>query len=67
MYLAEHSYLLDPPARVPQLLELLSEKVMKQKETNEVLGIKFHYLAYVIRQAEAYRSKHDSVDGWIKR
>ena len=67
MYLQDHSALLDDSYKVAKVLDLLCEKMMKQSSTNEVMGVKFHYLACVVRNCETSRQdKADNLTFWIK-
>uniref|UniRef100_T1J016 MYND-type domain-containing protein n=1 Tax=Strigamia maritima TaxID=126957 RepID=T1J016_STRMM len=48
LFLQQHPILLDYGPQVVRVLQAMSEKEMKRKDTNEVLGFKLHLLAYVV-------------------
>ena len=67
MHLQDHPELLEAYEKVYRLLDHFCEKVMKARETNEVLGIKFHYLAHVVKQCGKIYAENKTLDQWIKR
>lgn len=51
-----------------RVLDLLIEKCMKQREINEVLAMKMHYLSYIFQKCITFSKEHESdLDGFIKR
>ena len=68
LYIQSHLELLDEAGKVPRLLDLLCERMMKQKDTNHVLAIKFHFIGCVVRQCVKSRRQHgDNLQAWIRR
>ncbi|XP_078278066.1 ankyrin repeat and MYND domain-containing protein 2a [Rhinoraja longicauda] len=50
-----------------RVLDLLIEKCMKQREINEVLAMKMHYLSYIFQKCITFLKEHESdLDGFIK-
>jgi len=56
-----------------RVLDLLCEKMMKQRDTNEILAMKFSYLSFVLRQAAKSHAEWQQKSGdgpvletWIK-
>lgn len=50
-----------------RVLDLLIEKCMKQREINEVLAMKMHYLSYIFQKCITFSKEHESdLDGFIK-
>ncbi|XP_028672860.1 ankyrin repeat and MYND domain-containing protein 2a [Erpetoichthys calabaricus] len=50
-----------------RVLELICEKSMKQKEMNEVLAVKMHYISCVLQKCIAFlKEREDKLDGLIK-
>ncbi|KAK8785294.1 ankyrin repeat and MYND domain-containing protein 2-like [Amblyomma americanum] len=49
LYLQEKRELLDQSTKVERVLNLLCEKQMKAPEPNEMLALKFHHLAFLLR------------------
>ena len=68
LYIQSHLELLDEAGKVPRLLDLLCERMMKQKDTNHVLAIKFHFIGCVLKQCVKSRRQHgDNLQAWIRR
>ena len=68
LYIQSHTELLDAVTQVSRVLDLLCERMMKQKDTNQVLAIKFHYLASLVKQCHKSREQHgDNLQTWLKR
>lgn len=58
---------------VIRVLDLLCEKMMKQRDTNEILAVKFSYLSFVLKQASKSHAEWQQKSGdspvlemWIK-
>ncbi|XP_062898368.1 ankyrin repeat and MYND domain-containing protein 2a isoform X2 [Mobula hypostoma] len=50
-----------------RVLDLIIEKCMKQREINEVLAMKMHYLSYIFQKCITFLKEHESkLDGLIK-
>jgi len=70
--LRENIELLNNAECVIRVLDLLCEKMMKQRDTNEILSVKFSYLSFVLKQtSKSYAEWQQSGDGpvlemWIK-
>ena len=69
MYLQDHPNILANAHKVQKLLDLLCEKMVKRKEMNEVMAIKFHYQATIVKHCSEYhkKSSEDGLNTWIKR
>ncbi|CAH1776227.1 unnamed protein product [Owenia fusiformis] len=67
-YLKQTPVLLDEAYKIAKVLDLLCEKSMKAADTNDVMAIKSHYLACVIRQCDKARTERGdtNLDTWIK-
>ena len=67
MYLSSNLELLKQADRVTRVLDCLCEKMMKQRESNEILALKFSYLAYLVKYAAVSYNKQleKSEDGPI--
>ncbi|XP_791789.3 ankyrin repeat and MYND domain-containing protein 2 [Strongylocentrotus purpuratus] len=66
-YLKNNENLLNEACKIANVLELISEKEMKSKATNDVLAVKMHYLSNVIRQCHKWNmEKTNGVDEFIK-
>ncbi|KAI0208993.1 Ankyrin repeat and MYND domain-containing protein 2 [Lamellibrachia satsuma] len=67
LYVQSHMELLDNVHKVAKVLDLLCERMMKQKATNQVLAIKFHYLASLVRQCHKSQQQHqDNLHTWLR-
>jgi len=51
LILRENIELINNADCIIRVLDLLCEKMMKQRDTNEILAVKFCYLSFVLRQA----------------
>ncbi|XP_026533815.1 ankyrin repeat and MYND domain-containing protein 2 isoform X3 [Notechis scutatus] len=49
-----------------KVLDLICEKCMKQKEMNEVLAIKMHYISCIFKKCILFLEREDKLDGLIK-
>lgn len=59
---------LEESRKMCKFLDFLLEKMMKQKETNEVMAIKFHYLRHILEAATKSAAENQgSLGPWIKR
>lgn len=50
-----------------KILDLICEKCMKQREMNEVLAIKMHYISCIFKKCIIFLEREDKLDGLIKR
>ncbi|CAN7986452.1 unnamed protein product, partial [Ixodes hexagonus] len=71
LYLQERRDLLRDAARVDRVLGLLCEKQMKAPEPNELLALKLHHLAFLVRTCARFaRDRPDSLEplvkGWLR-
>ena len=67
MFLRQSPELLKNADSIVRVLDLLCEKMMKQRETDEVMALRFHYLAFLVRQvAKSKKEKGDNLDYWLK-
>ncbi|KAK3106180.1 hypothetical protein FSP39_014402 [Pinctada imbricata] len=65
-YLQEHVGLLEEYKKIVKVLEMLCEKGMKAKDTNDVIAMKTHYLATLIRNVGKIYAEKKEVETWIK-
>ncbi|XP_041040930.1 ankyrin repeat and MYND domain-containing protein 2a isoform X1 [Carcharodon carcharias] len=50
-----------------RVLDLITEKCMKQREINEVLAMKMHYLSYIFQKCSSFlKEQENTLDGLIK-
>ncbi|XP_022106491.1 ankyrin repeat and MYND domain-containing protein 2-like isoform X2 [Acanthaster planci] len=67
LFIKEHEKLLSESVGVARVLDVICEKQMKISDTNEVLAMKTHYLACVLRMCHKYDvDKLDGIDGLLK-
>ncbi|XP_071103211.1 ankyrin repeat and MYND domain-containing protein 2-like isoform X1 [Haliotis cracherodii] len=67
LYMKDHKELQEEWYKVTRVLDLLVERNMKSRETNDVLALKLHYLATIIRNtAKAALDKDGDTEPWIK-
>ena len=65
--LRDHPELLENSKQVVKLLDLLCEKMMKLKATNEVMAVKFHYQGSIIKEcAKCWEENNKKLDMWFK-
>jgi len=71
--LRENIELLNNAECMIRVLDLLCEKMMKQRDTNEILAVKFSYLSFVLKQASKSHAEWQQKSGdgpvlemWIK-
>lgn len=51
-----------------RVMELISEKCMKQQDMNEVLAMKMHYISCVLGKCSSFlKEREDKLDGLMKR
>lgn len=51
-----------------KVLDLICEKCMKQKDMNEVLAMKMHYISCIFQKCITFlKEREDKLDGFIKR
>lgn len=68
MFLKDNKELVLDAYKVAKVLDILVEESMKSRDTNDVLAIKCHYFATLIRQASKFLKKpDDTLDGFVKR
>lgn len=63
LLIAEHPDLLEESNKVCKVLDLICEKSMKSRDTDDVMAMKAHYFATLIRHAKEY----SDINAWIKR
>jgi len=73
LILRENIELINNADCVVRVLDLLCEKMMKQRDTNEILAMKFCYLSFVLKQAAKSHAEWQQKSGdgpllemWIK-
>ncbi|PVD37335.1 hypothetical protein C0Q70_04334 [Pomacea canaliculata] len=67
MFLKDNKELVLDAYKVAKVLDILVEESMKSRDTNDVLAIKCHYFATLIRQASKFLKKpDDTLDGFVK-
>ncbi|KAH9523881.1 Ankyrin repeat and MYND domain-containing protein 2 [Bulinus truncatus] len=68
LYLQNHPELLTESAKVCLVLSRIVEKNMKSRDVNDIVAIKCHFIATVIRLAAEAREKdkENSLNGWLK-
>lgn len=54
--------MLEESYKVCKVLDLICEKSMKARDTDDVMAMKTHYFATVIRKAKEY----PNLENWIK-
>ena len=64
MLVNERTDLLSEASRLAKLCETLCTKCMKAKQTNEVMGLKFHYLSHVLKYCAENK---DDLESAIKK
>lgn len=60
MYLQDNLNLVENAKTLVKVLELLVESNVKSSEMNEVLAMKLHYLAFILKKCARW---HDGLDG----
>lgn len=60
MYLQDNLELVENSRSLVKVMGLLAESNVKSKEMNEVLAMKMHYLAFVLKTCARW---HDGLDG----
>ncbi|XP_060582578.1 ankyrin repeat and MYND domain-containing protein 2-like [Ruditapes philippinarum] len=63
LHLKDNSELMDESYKVCKVLDMICEKAMKSKDTDDVMAMKAHYFATIIRKAK----DDTSLDEWIKK
>ncbi|XP_077993617.1 ankyrin repeat and MYND domain-containing protein 2-like [Glandiceps talaboti] len=67
LYIEKHKELLDNASRVAKVLDIMAEKQFKQHDVNEVLSIKMHYFATIVRACHVWNvEKPEGINGFIK-
>ena len=65
--LKESPELLTSSDKVTKVLDLLCEKMIKKKETDEVMALRFHYISMVLKEAAKFQAKmQDNLESWMK-
>ena len=68
LFLKEHRELVLESYKVGKVLDIIVERNMKSRETNDVQAIKCHYYATIIRLAnKSLKNSEDTLDGFLKR
>ncbi|XP_053408238.1 ankyrin repeat and MYND domain-containing protein 2-like [Mercenaria mercenaria] len=62
-HLKKHTILMNESYKVCKVLDHICEKAMKSRDTDDVMAMKAHYFATVIRKAK----DEPSLDDWIKK
>ena len=60
MYLQDNLNLVENSKTLVKVMELLVESNVKSSEMNEVLAMKLHYLAFILKKCARW---HDGLDG----
>ena len=60
MYLQDNLNLVENSKTLAKVMELLVESNVKSSEMNEVLAMKLHYLAFILKKCARW---HDGLDG----
>lgn len=63
MYLQDNLNLVENAKTLVKVLELLVESNVKSSEMNEVLAMKLHYLAFILKKCARWRDGLDGKDG----
>lgn len=63
LHVLDHPELMNESYKVCKVLDLICEKAMKARDTDDITAMKAHYFATVIRKAK----EDTSLDHWIKR
>ncbi|XP_002738103.1 ankyrin repeat and MYND domain-containing protein 2-like [Saccoglossus kowalevskii] len=67
LYMIKSKELLENASKVARVLDVICEKEFKKNEVNEVLSVKMHYLASVVRACHVWNvEKLDGMDGFVK-
>ncbi|ESO83552.1 hypothetical protein LOTGIDRAFT_222617 [Lottia gigantea] len=67
MYLRDNMILVNESYKVCKVLDILVEKNMKARDTNDVMAVKLHYFTTIIRLArKSHDDKNDNLQFWIK-
>ncbi|XP_038049493.1 ankyrin repeat and MYND domain-containing protein 2-like [Patiria miniata] len=67
LFIKDHEELINESVAVARVLDCICEKQMKTSDTNEVLAMKTHYLAFLLRMCHKYDVDNlDGADGLIK-
>ncbi|KAJ8306824.1 hypothetical protein KUTeg_014908, partial [Tegillarca granosa] len=66
LFLQEHIGLVEKSKGIIRVLENLCEKAMKDRDTNDVLAMKTHYLAVLIKAAAKSYDEKKNLDTWLK-
>lgn len=67
MIVQDYTCVLEKSSNVVKVLEHLSEKYMKARDTNDAMAMKTHFMAVIIKNAAKSYQEHKSLDNWIKR
>jgi len=69
MYLQDNPKLVENSKSLVKVMELLVESNVKSSEMNEVLAMKLHYLAFMLKKCARWHEGlegKDGIDGFIK-
>ncbi|OWF53137.1 ankyrin repeat and MYND domain-containing protein 2-like [Mizuhopecten yessoensis] len=67
LIIQDYTCVLEKSSNVVKVLDHLSEKYMKARETNDAMAMKTHYMAVIIKNAAKSYQEHKTLDNWIKR
>ncbi|XP_013406731.1 ankyrin repeat and MYND domain-containing protein 2 [Lingula anatina] len=67
LYLRDNKCLLENSEKVTKVLDLICEKNMKSKETNDIRAMKSHYMSFLVKQCHKFwQDKQENLSAWIK-
>ena len=69
LYLKHHPELLEEYISVSKVLQLKAEACVKAKEMNEVMAMKLHYMACVLKKTARWHQGlegKDGIEGFVK-
>ncbi|KAK3578801.1 hypothetical protein CHS0354_030220 [Potamilus streckersoni] len=65
-FLQDHKEILENSKKVSRVFDTLCEKAMKARDTSDIMALKTHYFATIIRRASKVYEEKQNLDGWIK-
>ncbi|KAL3836435.1 hypothetical protein ACJMK2_021868 [Sinanodonta woodiana] len=65
-FLQDHKEVLENSKKVSKVLDILCEKAMKARDTSDIMALKTHYFATIIRRASKVYEEKQNLEGWIK-
>lgn len=67
LYLQQTPELMLNADKVTKVLDLLCERMMKQRETDEIMALKFHYFSFLIKRAvKMTKERGNNFEHWLK-